>query len=335
MKRLTCEMCGSTDIIKQNGLFVCQHCETKYSVEDAKKMMIEGTVDVSGSTVKVDTSEELKNLFQLARRAKNDDNAESAINYYGMILLKEPTSWEATFYFEYYKAMNCKASEIYIASSSLKNCLDNVMQFICDHVEQKDKQIENVCEIAEKCYSISTLLNNFARKTYGNYENIDKMQNYCYATAQIMYTLGDCIDTTFGDYYELHEIAVKAWKDGINKHNTLSMKGKSAIIEKYTAKIQKYDSSYYVATRACYIATAVYGSYDCPQVWTLRRFRDNTLAKKRLGRSFIKLYYSISPIAVKHLGSTGWVKAIWKKILDRMVEKLNAKGIENTPYNDE
>ncbi|MDR0918559.1 MAG: hypothetical protein LBM93_04840 [Oscillospiraceae bacterium] len=30
----------------------------------------------------------------------------------------------------------------------------------------------------------------------------------------------------------------------------------------------------------CYIATAVYGSYDCPEVWTLRRFRDYILAPK-------------------------------------------------------
>ncbi len=27
----------------------------------------------------------------------------------------------------------------------------------------------------------------------------------------------------------------------------------------------------------CYIATCVYGSYDCPEVWTLRRFRDDVL----------------------------------------------------------
>ena len=54
MKRLTCEMCGSTDLIKQDGVFVCQTCGCKYSIEEAKKMMVEGTVDVSGSTVKVD-----------------------------------------------------------------------------------------------------------------------------------------------------------------------------------------------------------------------------------------------------------------------------------------
>ena len=63
MKRLTCEMCGSTDIVKQDGLFVCQSCGTKYSVEEARKMMIEGTVDVSGSTVKIDNSDELSVIY--------------------------------------------------------------------------------------------------------------------------------------------------------------------------------------------------------------------------------------------------------------------------------
>ena len=45
----------------------------------------------------------------------------------------------------------------------------------------------------------------------------------------------------------------------------------------------------------CYIATCVYGSYDCPQVWTLRRFRDYTLDETWYGRLFIKCYYVISP----------------------------------------
>lgn len=41
MKKLVCEMCGGTDIIKENGVFVCQSCGCKYSIEDAKKMMSE------------------------------------------------------------------------------------------------------------------------------------------------------------------------------------------------------------------------------------------------------------------------------------------------------
>jgi hypothetical protein len=84
----------------------------------------------------------------------------------------------------------------------------------------------------------------------------------------------------------------------------------------------------------CYIATAVYGSYDCPQVWTLRRFRDNTLAETWYGRAFIRTYYAISPTFVKWFGHTEWFKAMWKGSLDRMVAELNADGVENTPYED-
>ena len=67
MKKLVCEMCGGADLVKQDGVFVCQNCGTKYSVEEARKMMMEGSVSIEGTvsvegTVKVDKSEELKNL---------------------------------------------------------------------------------------------------------------------------------------------------------------------------------------------------------------------------------------------------------------------------------
>ena len=47
MKRLTCEMCGGTNLIKQDGVFVCQTCGAKYSVEEAKKLMNEGDSDIN------------------------------------------------------------------------------------------------------------------------------------------------------------------------------------------------------------------------------------------------------------------------------------------------
>lgn len=84
----------------------------------------------------------------------------------------------------------------------------------------------------------------------------------------------------------------------------------------------------------CYIATAVYGSYDCPEVWTLRRFRDYTLAQSHLGRSFIKLYYTISPTLVRFFGNSGWFRRFWKGILDKFVGRLNQSGYESGPYQD-
>ena len=85
---------------------------------------------------------------------------------------------------------------------------------------------------------------------------------------------------------------------------------------------------------ACYIATAVYGSYNCPQVWTLRRYRDFTLSQTWYGRTFIRLYYAISPILVFLFGKTKWFKKLWKPKLDRMIRELNSKGVLDTPYED-
>ena len=84
----------------------------------------------------------------------------------------------------------------------------------------------------------------------------------------------------------------------------------------------------------CYIATAVYGSYDCPEVWTLRRFRDFTLAETWYGRLLIWFYYSISPTFVRVFGKCNWFKTMWRSILDEMVDKLRHDGFEDTPYND-
>ncbi len=87
-------------------------------------------------------------------------------------------------------------------------------------------------------------------------------------------------------------------------------------------------------SNGCYIATAVYGSYDCPEVWTLRRFRDYTLAGSWYGRLFIRIYYAISPTIVKWFGNTRWFNNIWKRNLDRIVAKLRARGVESTFYED-
>ena len=84
----------------------------------------------------------------------------------------------------------------------------------------------------------------------------------------------------------------------------------------------------------CYVATAVYGSYDCPAVWTLRRYRDDTLAATWYGRAFIRTYYAVSPTLVKWFGHTQWFKKMWQGKLDRMVAKLQEQGVESTPYED-
>ena len=75
----------------------------------------------------------------------------------------------------------------------------------------------------------------------------------------------------------------------------------------------------------CYIATAVYGSYDAPEVRTLRRFRDETLKKSAAGRMFIRVYYRFSPPIAQRLKNATKVNRLVRRMLDGFVEKLNEK----------
>lgn len=86
--------------------------------------------------------------------------------------------------------------------------------------------------------------------------------------------------------------------------------------------------------KGCYVATCVYGSYDCPNVYVLRRYRDFCLQKDFFGRLFIRFYYFVSPKAVHLFGKTKWFNNFFKHRLDKKVNKLKNNGYSDTPYND-
>ena len=127
------------------------------------------------------------------------------------------------------------------------------------------------------------------------------------------------------------ELNVKA-ASGIDLYNNNTDAEIAAMIRAKNPSMEKGQAK--ASGGGCYVATAVYGSYDCPQVWTLRRYRDYTLAETWYGRAFIHTYYAISPTLVKWFGHTKWFKKMWQGKLDRMVKKLNDEGVKNTPYED-
>lgn len=144
---------------------------------------------------------------------------------------------------------------------------------------------------------------------------------------------------------------VKKYKSGYNQYGDIylnvsaSQELRNILVKEYDVYVQelksKYDPNYIPLeinrtgnVKGCYVATAVYGTYDCPEVWTLRRFRDFELEKSLIGKIFIKTYYLISPKIVKRFGNNEKFNKINKIILDKFVIKLNKKGYESTPYKD-
>lgn len=316
MKQLTCEMCGSTDLMKDGGVFVCQSCGCKYSVEEAKRMMIEGSVDVSGSTVKVDNSAFVEKYLQNARRAKMKEDWEETEKYYNMVEQNVPQNIEAVFYSSYAKARRTLTERDLEKRKAAFNVFANSISVVDDYFDKTDvsAQANLVKQMS------SDLLDMYNKQTItpaitGNNQNGDIYEagNYPITKPLLKRTCDNFIESL--------------------EHIVRDNESASPILTPCINE-QKEVGEKLVVSGGCYVATAVYGSYDCPQVWTLRRFRDYTLAETWYGRAFIRTYYAISPTLVKWFGHTEWFKNMWKSKLDRMVANLNAEGVENTPYED-
>lgn len=303
MKQLTCEMCGGTDLVKQDGVFICQTCGCKYTVEEAKRMMIEGTVDVQG-TVKVDNTAFVEKYLANARRALSKDDWEEVEKYYNMVEQNAPHNMEALFFSSFGKAMLSLTDSEYFKRDQkfevLKKSISVINDYFEESTEDKEKVLRQISDAIEKMYSL-----NFV---YGTGENVPVS-----GTRNHTIILENSIRSAF--LVELKQIK--------EVHADLPY------IDELITK-----NSVNKEVGGCYVATAVYGSYDCPQVWTLRRYRDYTLAETWYGRAFIRTYYAISPTLVKWFGHTDWFKNMWRGKLDRMVSDLRSKGVESTPYED-
>lgn len=102
----------------------------------------------------------------------------------------------------------------------------------------------------------------------------------------------------------------------------------------YETSLESSNISDEVSSKGCYIATAVYGSYDCPEVWILRRFRDYFLDRYYLGKKFINFYYKHSPNWVKKYGNRRFIFGCAKKILDVICRFLYKIGYSDSFYID-
>ena len=330
MNALICEMCGSHNLIKKDGLYVCEHCGTKYTVEEARKLM---------GTVKIDKTEENQNLLILARRAREEGNSENAEKYYGMLLQANPNSWEAAFFQVYYRAMQCKVGQIGYYADAVGNALETVAALI-DKADQAEKNTA-IKTITVPCVEIAELFASVATDHYNKHMSVNGVFEECVQTNVNASLILGKLEIVVKEYCDDKNVIValqKHYVSHLNAHGKFFNKEYlNKTITRLSNEIRQVDASYAaptVSSGGCYVATAVYGAYDCPQVWTLRRFRDYTLASTWYGRLFIRTYYAVSPTLVRWFGHTNWFKNFWKVRLDKMVNNLQENGVESTPYQD-
>lgn len=83
MKKIVCELCDSTEFVKEGGMFICQGCGTKYTAEEAKSMMkeVEGGPAVVGVPAGNPNQQQIENLLLLASNAYSASNNEETEKY--------------------------------------------------------------------------------------------------------------------------------------------------------------------------------------------------------------------------------------------------------------
>lgn len=217
MKALTCEMCASRDIIKQDGLYICQHCGTKYSVEEAKKLLFDEPVPV-----KIDSTESQKKLYHLARRAFENNDYEQAEKYYNLILLEKPDCWESLFYSSYCSACQSNIAGIVSAVRKVNNCLPDVFRLMNDNIIN-DKELEHesgkIISLTGQFYSdlFKATMKHYNEFMFTSNAKEDKNLR-TKAIASGFYNMGDFIDSAFRNRSfssEAHVLAVKMWDLGV------------------------------------------------------------------------------------------------------------------------
>ena len=348
MKALVCEMCGSQDLVKQDGMYVCQNCGTKYDPEEARKLLVE---------VKIDNSAKIQNLYQLARRAYKEGNYEDSANYYQQISIDMPDNWEANFYKVLCKQRCCMVKDLEYALTAVYNNISSTVSLILlNHDFTNEEVSKQITEVAVETMNFAITarfaVSDFLQKDYNSHGDSQYYSDYakelCSKVERLYCLL--LIKTAEIRIPEMKQTKLEAYQIAIESNNDVKARPQKfpdlfsdEEIQSFISEAKAIDPNFTPPAAShsntsggggCYVATAVYGSYDCPQVWTLRRYRDYTLAETWYGRAFIKTYYAVSPSFVRWFGETEWFKNMWKPKLDKMVKDLNEKGVADTPYHD-
>lgn len=342
MKQIVCTACGNPNLTQYGNIYYCQYCGAQYSAEQIQKMMIEGVVSVQG-TVQIDNNPFIWNSLQNARRAKQKEDWEETEKYYNFVEQYQPNNIEAIFYSSYAKVRQYMVEDSIYKRQQICDSFCKSISIIDDNYDTSKSSENKILIDAMSRDLFSLYLGNFVFNvtTYSNGMKTDNSEATYLLFAKIaMAFVESMINITqkdnLLDYHKIifyhtrylsENIGLNKWSRGYYRNNAIQLLG----------YIQQYDPSFQETIPdigGCYVATCVYGSYDCPEVWTLRRFRDFSLAKTWHGRAFIRTYYAISPTLVKWFGSTKWFKKMWRGKLDRMVKKLQEKGYESTQYYD-
>jgi hypothetical protein len=297
----------------------------------------------------------LEHYRKLASRAFEDGDYREAHTYYSLIYESSPEDVDAIFHRGLSRAWQSSiyTNDLLFANKGMKRAIE-IIQKNGSTKEQLYLQI-NHCSI--QIYKAITSIVDMVRHDYRNPEyrkesvnefwghmldcidSLDDIISYhsnemiqskeIFLKNKLVYLkelVNLCIEVCDGKKYKEYS---RLARGTINEKIQINEDTRAKLVNKYELavnEVRKYESYYkpkkIKSTSGCYIATAVYGDYDAPEVLVLRKFRDQVLKKYILGRTFIKIYYTVSPPLARKLRNQKSINSGVKRVLDQIVKKL-------------
>lgn len=291
-------------------------------------------------------SEQLKNYMRLAENAYNIGNFEEAYVYSTKILEQDPDNWLATIIKGVsitgtanmanprFDAMIATVRTVIhrIPEEAMKSVAEKFAGFAISYYEYFSKSKRHGIEAQEE-YLVRVLsalhLLGLAFITYPNLEYAVKINEiYCNLINRDSFgeNFPNCYKET--DRYiiiQMEYIESIVVKYVISRSPDLTIPLMDNQIAYMKEFIEASEQKKKQKKKGCFIATAVYGDYNAPEVCVLRCFRDNVLDKSALGRMFIRTYYAISPSIANWLRTHDEVSLAVKKLLDKFVAFLRSR----------
>lgn len=223
----------------------------------------------------------------LARRAREEGNAEDARRYYDILRTEDPDNAEAKFFYSYYRMMdgtNGEAFNNFVAFCKGVGSTVSLVQLSDDTEAAKKAFLKTIFDCVESAMEVAAAAN----RAIGGRNGIAIGDTYCNTmnllfskamdesdpelvvkkykfikryeikyddnTLKNRYLLGDEIVSKYANMPQVLDFALNLWKECIatqqREYNTAAAKNCAGMAEQYAEKIKKYDPAYVMPKKA-------------------------------------------------------------------------------------
>lgn len=304
MKKLVCELCGSNALTKDGDFFVCDFCRTKYTLDQAKKLMVEGTVEV-------DRRRELPNLLTLAKAALDGGNPGEAYDYANRALEIDAESSEA--WLLKGKAAGWSSTILNFRVSEMIGSFVKAESFA--EIEDRDSLRKDCAkvlhDVAIAVHNLSwdhtqkfVQLGNTWAEHISRCEQIIAALQTSYEWSPERKALDNIIAVASNLVVGIRFTSFSGESSVVSLQPAFKQKMQE-LIDSTSVEIKKLDDTFVApqpvthAPSSCFVVTATMGSELAFPVVTLRTFRDQVIVQSKIGRRFVSWYSVNGPLLAK------------------------------------